>query len=238
MSHAKEAVWRSYQRMARKHPPLSVAEEVRIGTLSLQGDSAARLLLFKHNVAFALMLARQRSYASGVALDDLVQEAMIGLHKAVERFDPARKRRFTTYATWWIRAYLGRYVKEHRTTLRQPTVKPGQERIPLLVHQSLDAPVRGSSDETFLDFLVDANADPAWETIRKLEAENIGARLTARFARMRGVEQDIVLYRLLSDEKILEEVGAAWDLSRERVRQIQKQLIPHLQRLLADYADE
>lgn len=229
---------RSYRRVAERHPPLTRAEEVALARRARTGETAAHEALFNHNVAFALMLARQWSTGSGVGLDDLTQEAMIGLHKAVERFDPNKGNRFTSYAAWWIRAYLGKHIREFRTTIRPPSnEKPGQPKHVRLIQSSLDAPVNGEDGMTFLDFLADASADPAWDVVRKDVAERVRARLAIRFKQMRGMEQDIILYRLMSNEKNLEDIGDEWGLSRERIRQLQKQLLPKLRRLLAGFEE-
>jgi RNA polymerase primary sigma factor len=89
--------------------PLTAAEEGRLALLVREGDRGARNRMVEANVALVAHLARRlRPPGSPVPHVDLVQEGVLGLMQAVERFDPERGNRFSTYATWWIRgAILG-----------------------------------------------------------------------------------------------------------------------------------
>ena len=65
------------------------------------------------------MVAVAKKFAHrGARLDDLVQEGNVGLMKAIEHFDPKKNVRFATYAVWWIRAYITRYLKDNRSQVR------------------------------------------------------------------------------------------------------------------------
>jgi RNA polymerase sigma factor (sigma-70 family) len=89
--------------------PLTAAEEQRLALLVREGDRGARNRMVEANVALVAHIARRlRPPDSPVPHVDLVQEGIIGLMQAVERFDPERGHRFSTYASWWIRgAILG-----------------------------------------------------------------------------------------------------------------------------------
>jgi RNA polymerase sigma factor (sigma-70 family) len=89
--------------------PLTAAEEQRLALLVRKGDRGARNRMVEANVALVAHIARRlRPPDSPVPHVDLVQEGIIGLMQAVERFDPERGHRFSTYASWWIRgAILG-----------------------------------------------------------------------------------------------------------------------------------
>ena len=114
--------------------------------LSGRGDASAKQNLVRHNLALVLAVAR-RQRRGAVPLDDIVQEGNVGLMRAVERFDPHAGPRFSTYAVWWIRAHVGRYLKEARSTVRP---RSGDVALPDV---SLDAPIGQDSDATHLDLL-------------------------------------------------------------------------------------
>jgi RNA polymerase primary sigma factor len=102
-----------------RHPLLTGEQEIELARLIQQGDRLARTRMIEANLRLVVSIARQ--YASrGVALLDLVQEGNLGLIHAVERFDPGRGLRFSTYATWWIRQAISRHIAEHKTALHVP----------------------------------------------------------------------------------------------------------------------
>jgi RNA polymerase sigma factor (sigma-70 family) len=87
--------------------PLTAAEEQRLALLAREGDRGARNRMVEANVALVAHIARRlRPAGSPVPHADLVQEGVLGLMKAVERFDPARGHRLSTYASWWIRGAI------------------------------------------------------------------------------------------------------------------------------------
>src|SRR5690606_32547401 len=83
-------------------PLLSAEEEVYFSRLALKGDEAARKRMIVSNLRLVVKIAR-RYINRGLALLDLIEEGNLGLIRAVEKFDPERGFRFSTYATWWIR---------------------------------------------------------------------------------------------------------------------------------------
>jgi RNA polymerase primary sigma factor len=93
--------------------PLTAAEEQRLALLVREGDRGARNRMVEANVALVAHIARRlRPAGSTVPHADLVQEGVLGLMKAVERFDPARGHRFSTYASWWIRGAILQALRE------------------------------------------------------------------------------------------------------------------------------
>ncbi len=99
-----------------------LADRSKAGTLYVQSIEAylrARDALAEANLKLVFHLAKKYLY-SGEPLDDLAQEGNIGLLKAVERFDWRRGFKFSTYATWWIRQQIGRYVADKTRTMRLP----------------------------------------------------------------------------------------------------------------------
>lgn len=94
-------------------------EEEELARRVAEGDAAARDRMIRANLRLVVHMARQ--YARpGVSLMDLIAEGNIGLMKAVERFDPGRHTRFSTYAAWWIRQYIRRGMQLCGPTVRVP----------------------------------------------------------------------------------------------------------------------
>ncbi|MAD77393.1 MAG: RNA polymerase sigma factor RpoS [Rheinheimera sp.] len=100
-------------------PLLSAEEEVYFSRLSLKGDAAARKRMIESNLRLVVKIAR-RYINRGLALLDLIEEGNLGLIRAVEKFDPERGFRFSTYATWWIRQTIERAIMNQTRTIRLP----------------------------------------------------------------------------------------------------------------------
>lgn len=100
-------------------PLLTAEEEVRFSRLSLRGDAAARKRMIESNLRLVVKIAR-RYMNRGLALLDLIEEGNLGLIRAVEKFDPERGFRFSTYATWWIRQTIERALMNQTRTIRLP----------------------------------------------------------------------------------------------------------------------
>ncbi len=100
-------------------PLLSAEEEVKYSKLALKGDVAARQRMIESNLRLVVKISR-RYLNRGLPLLDLIEEGNLGLMKSVEKFDPDRGFRFSTYATWWIRQTIERALMNQTRTIRLP----------------------------------------------------------------------------------------------------------------------
>ncbi|OAI48859.1 RNA polymerase sigma factor RpoS [Gammaproteobacteria bacterium SCGC AG-212-F23] len=100
-------------------PLLTPEEEIRYARLVQKGDAEARKKMIVSNLRLVVKIAR-RYYNRGLDFLDLIEEGNLGLLRAVEKFDPERGFRFSTYATWWIRQTIERAIMNQTRTIRLP----------------------------------------------------------------------------------------------------------------------
>jgi RNA polymerase sigma-32 factor len=248
--------------------------------LNEQGDSQAVQELVTSNLRLVVKIAMDYRRMWMQNLLDLIQEGNIGLMKAVEKFDPNKKVKFSYYASFWIKAYIIKHLmdnfrlvkigttqaqrklffrlKKEKQKLRDEGIEPKAELISdrLGVSKkevvemdqringwdvSLDAPLTDDTDTARMEFL-EASYEPLEEKISKKEFDTILHQRIAEFKKeMNQRELDIFNQRIFAeDPKTLAEIGKRYGISRERVRQIQKNIIAKMKEsfkhALPDYA--
>ncbi len=260
---------------------LTRQEEISLATrLHRHGDKAAAHRLITSNLRLVVKIALDYRRLWMQNLMDLIQEGNIGLIKAVEKFDPDRKVKFSYYASFWIKAYIIKHLmdswrlvkigttqaqrklffrlKKEKQKLRDMGFEPKAELLSerLGVTQkdvvemdqringwdvSLDAPLTENSDTARIEFLK-TSAESLEEKISKKEIEAILHQRIAEFKKeMNQRELDIFNQRIFAENpKTLAEIGKRYGISRERVRQIQKNIIVKMKdsfkHALPDYA--
>src|SRR6476619_3388208 len=144
----------SYLRQIGGRPQLTREHEYELARRARKGEASARDTLALSNLPFVVAVAKKFAHR-GARLDDLVQEGNVGLMKAIEHFDPKKKVRFATYAVWWIRAYITRYLKDNRSQVRG-----GEHERGTMTDYSLDALLDPESETSYLDQLEDPSPAP------------------------------------------------------------------------------
>ena len=126
-----------YLREIEFSPLLTPEEEIHYGRLARDGDAFGRKKMITCNLRLVVKIAR-RYMGRGLPLPDLIEEGNLGLIHAVEKFDPERGFRFSTYATWWIRQNIERALMNQTRTIR----------LPIHVNKELNAYLRKVRDMT------------------------------------------------------------------------------------------
>lgn len=127
-----------------QHALLTPAEELTFARAARAGDFHARQTMIERNLRLVVSIARHYTHR-GLALPDLIEEGNLGLIHALEKFDPERGFRFTTYATWWIRQSVERAIMNQSRTIRLPAhvVKELNVVLRALRHLETHAPAGG-----------------------------------------------------------------------------------------------
>jgi RNA polymerase primary sigma factor len=199
-------------REATRHPLLTAAEEVELAKRIERGDLEAKERMINSNLRLVISQAR-RYQGQGLALGDLIQEGMLGLIRAVEKFDWRRGFKFSTYGTLWIRESLQRGLANSGRTIRVPVHIGQRERKARKVEQELALALERDPTE---EEIAEA-AELPLEQVR--EAREV-TRTLASLDQAIGEDGEAALGDLLPSERPEpdEEVGEA--LGEARVREV------------------
>jgi len=110
---------KTYLKEIRDIPLLTAAEEVSLGRRVQKGDEQARKKMIRSNLRLVISIAKRYMYL-GTPLLDLIEEGNLGLMRAVDRFNPNKGYRFSTYAAWWIKQGITRSISEQGKMIRVP----------------------------------------------------------------------------------------------------------------------
>ncbi len=116
---ASQSVLQAYLNRIRGKPLLTAQQEFDTAVRARQGDFEARQAMVEHNLRLVVSIAKGYG-GRGVALADLIEEGNLGLMHAIEKFEPERGFRFSTYASWWIRQNVERAIMQQARTIRLP----------------------------------------------------------------------------------------------------------------------
>src|SRR5213075_2084926 len=119
LAHATTDALQLFLNEMARYPLLTAEEEVELAKLIERGDKAAKDRMINSNLRLVVSIAKKYQ-GHGLSLLDLIQEGIIGLIRAVEKFDWRRGFKFSTYATWWIRQAVQRGVANKARTIRIP----------------------------------------------------------------------------------------------------------------------
>ncbi|MDR0718158.1 MAG: RNA polymerase sigma factor RpoD/SigA [Treponema sp.] len=114
-----DLILQSYFNQIKQIPLLSFETELELSRRIQKGDETARCALIEANLRLVVKIAKAY-LTSGIALMDIIQEGNMGLMKAVDKYDHAKNVRFSTYAGWWIRQAVSRFISNKRRTIRLP----------------------------------------------------------------------------------------------------------------------
>ena len=247
---------------------LTPQEEIVLAAKIKRGDKKARELMIKANLRLVVKIARDYE-GIGLPLLDLISEGNIGLMKAVERFDPKKGGKLSTYGSWWIKQSIKRALANQSKTIRLPVhlvdkiskmrkvgmklqeelgrepsdeelademdmtaARVRQMRMAAIRPASLDAPIGDDDSNNFSDVVEDENATSPYGN---LEDKTVTGMLQDMVKHLDARESTILRFRFGLDggtEKTLEEVGAKFGVTRERVRQIQNLALRKLRKMI------
>ena len=223
---------KTYLKEIGRVPLLTAGQEMALAKAARAGDADARRALSEANLRLVVSVAK-RYAGRGLPFLDLIQEGNLGLMKAAEKFEPERGFKFSTYATWWIRQSITRAIADQGRTIRIPVhLVESINRVKKTAGELLR---RTGREPTAEEIAAQLDMEPA----RVRELMNVLKSLTPR-------EERVIALRFGLEDgraRTLEELGREFNVTRERVRQIEAKALrklrhPSRAKRLRDYLDE
>jgi RNA polymerase sigma-32 factor len=250
----------SQYRLLTRDEERALAKRVQEG-----GDEEAAYVLVTANLRLVVKIALEFQRVWMQNLLDLIQEGNIGLMQAVTKFDPYKNVKFSYYASFWIKAYILKFIMDNWRLVKigttqgqrklffklkkekQKLIDQGFDPKPKLLSQrlgvsekeivdmdqrldgwdvSLDAPLKEDSDTERIEFL-NTETESTEDRVAKKEMENLLHNKIAEFRKkLNKRELEIFEQRIFSDAPVtLQEIGDRYNISRERVRQVEKAIV-------------
>jgi len=201
---------------AGRYPLLTAAEEVELAKLVERGDKAAKDRMINSNLRLVVSIAKKYQ-GHDLALLDLIQEGIIGLIRAVEKFDWRLGYKFSTYATWWIRQAVQRGVQNKARTIRIPVhIAEREQRIARAERELLARLGRPPTDEEI--------AAEAKLTVKKFREVRDAARAVTSLDRPVGSDNDASFGDLLAGEAASPEDEVTVSLEQSALKQAVNEL--------------
>lgn len=170
--NAPKDIFGLYEKSFSKVPLLTAEQEKDLGRKIREGDTAARNELIASNLRLVVSMAYCYQNQS-LSILDLIQEGNLGLVRAVEKFDPERGWRFSTYATWWVRQSITRAIANFGRTIRIPVYLWKEERAYFRTQQILEAQLgRNPTDEELASSLGVASSRKLHKKMSHLKTVN------------------------------------------------------------------
>ena len=242
-----------YLKEIEEYPMLSAKEEVELAKAIIDSSEEAKEKFINANYRLVVSIAK-RYRKESVDMLDLIQAGNIGLIKAVEKYDYKKGFKFSTYATWWIKQSITRYiddcenfVKRKKQELanvlqREPSMEELAEVCELEVDKvldilkrdknivSLDTPIKEDEDSSLVEF-IPSDAHFGDVVIHEVEQNNLREKIDEVLTDLSDQEQQVLRMRFGLDDdtpKTLEEIGKVFGVTRERIRQIEAKAIRKL----------
>src|ERR1700675_3069209 len=196
-----------YLREIMKTPLLTAQEEVELAARIKKGDQKARAWMIKANLRFVVKIAHDYSNC-GLPLLDLISEGNLGLMKAVERFDPAKGGKLSTYGAWWIKRALANQSKTIRLPVHLVDKISLVRRVAMKMSEELG---REPTDEELAEEIGISSAKVSQLKRVSIRPASLDAPIgdddSAKFGELVGDEDARTPFELLRDKNLRDEVG-------------------------------
>ncbi len=218
---------RIYLREIGQTPLLTPEQEIKLAARIKRGDEEAKSLMIRSNLRLVVKIAHD--YARyGLPLLDLISEGNIGLMKAVERFDPKKGGKLSTYAAWWIKQAIKRALANQSKTIRLPAHLVDKiARMRRVEHQLTERLGREPLvDEIALEMQVEPSVITHWQTV-SLKPASLDAPIgndsdSSEFGDLIGDDRARTPYDEINDQQLKDEVDELLDHLTPRERDVLK----------------